>query len=80
MTIAPRAETTVLLNDSLRLLLLEQFTVDELRHLADVTAKQCGNIPQRRRLSDESKEELADILLKGGRETIGFWKWATYRG
>ena len=62
------------LSSSLRLLILEQFTDGELIELAAIRRARGMRAIVRRSLSRASAEEMADLLLSGGRPTIGFFR------
>ena len=64
----------VRLSVSLRRLLVSQFTASDLRHLASLMEAESPGMIARRDLSNASIEELADLLVSGGKPTIGFWR------
>ncbi len=59
---------------SLRRLLAEQFTPDALRQIAACMDDERPRIAARRRLSEASVEELAEMICAGRTATIGWWK------
>ena len=61
------------LSDPVRLLLLEECSADQLRHLAGIKDAREPRSATRRSLDRASAEELADLYLAGGRPTIGFF-------
>ena len=73
----PQRTEPVRLSKSLRRLVADQFTADELRHLAGIMeANRPGRIA-RRRLSEASRDELAEMLVDGRIPTIGWWRRAS---
>lgn len=46
----------------------------DLRHLAGLIETQSPKARARARLTDEGRGELADILIRGDRPTIGWWR------
>ncbi len=65
------------LSASLRLMLAQQFSADELRHLACMKDAESPGLCARRRLSDASVDELAEMLTAGRTPTIGWWSRAS---
>lgn len=45
-----------------------------LRHLASVIEATSPEVVARRALTTEGVDRLADILLAGGKPTVGFWQ------
>ena len=67
----------VRLSLSLRRLLAEQFGPDTLRHLACLMERERPPRVARRRLSEASVEELAEMIVEGRTPTIGWWRRAS---
>ena len=55
-------------------LVLDQFDAPTLRELAAVRERQDPARLARRQLTPEGQERLAEILARGDRPTIGFWR------
>jgi hypothetical protein len=71
----PVVDRPVHIGESIRRLLLQLLTPDELRHIAAIAEADKWGLDIRSRLSDEALEDLADILVRtGSRETVGWWK------
>ena len=58
----------------LRRVLIDQFSPSTLRHLASGMEANRPRMVARRKLSDESLDELATMLLDRKTPTIGWWK------
>jgi hypothetical protein len=58
----------------IRRLFIDQFTPGDLRHLASLMESETPARKARRNLSPEAAEELASILVSGGKPTIGWWR------
>jgi hypothetical protein len=54
--------------------IVENLSPSTLRHLAAAIERRDPVLVARRQLSAEGVERLADILLRGGRPTIGFFR------
>ena len=63
--------------DSVKLLMLSQFTAEALHHMGGLKAAEA--LRARQSLSPQLLDELADILLAGHYPTIGWWKRALVR-
>ncbi|HXN59266.1 MAG TPA: hypothetical protein VN886_02330 [Acidimicrobiales bacterium] len=55
-------------------LLIELFTYDQLVHLAAIKRAREPYIRARRSLSAASIDELAEMLIRGDRPTVGWWR------
>jgi hypothetical protein len=66
--------TAIDVSDSLRLLIADSFTTDELRQLAAVRDARSPRGIARRSLDEASREELADMIVSGKRPTVGWWR------
>jgi hypothetical protein len=64
----------ITIGESVQRLLLQLLTPDELRHIAATEEAKRWGLDLRSRLSDEALEDLADMLLRGERETVGWWR------
>jgi len=62
---------------SLRRLLVQQCDAETLRHLAWLKANGAPDLQVRRRLSEASLDELAEMLTSGRSPTIGWWRRAS---
>ena len=61
----------------MRELLLELFSADQLQHLAAIKRAREPYLVARRRLSEASVEELAEMIVAGKRPTCGWWRRQT---
>ncbi len=64
----------VVLADSLRAVLVDSLTVEQLRHLVAIAEARQANGRREARLSQAGAVELADMLVAGRRPTIGWWR------
>ncbi len=69
-------KTPVRLPLSLRRVLVQQFSAEDLRHLAWLKANAAPDLVARRRLSEASLDELAVLLTAGKSPSIGWWRRA----
>ena len=58
---------------SLKRLLISQFTADTLRTLAYLKEQESPGLKARLRLSQASIEELAEMLTRSRKPTLGWW-------
>jgi hypothetical protein len=63
----------VRLSISLRQLLVSQFSASDLRHLASLMDAGSPGMVARRNLSNASLEELAEMLTRSRKPTLGWW-------
>ncbi len=75
-SIVPARAGVVPFSLSLRRLIAEQFTPDALRQLASLMEAQKPGMVARRRLSEASIDELAEMICAGRTPTIGWWRRA----
>jgi len=61
------------ISDSVRDLILETLTYDQLQHLAAIRRAGSPRALARRSLDRASAEDLADMIVAGGIPTIGWW-------
>jgi hypothetical protein len=73
-SIMPGQAGVIPLSLSLRRLIAEQFTPDTLRQLASLMEAQKPGTAARRRLSEASIDELAEMLTTGRKPTVGWWR------
>jgi hypothetical protein len=62
---------------SLKRVLVQQFTADDLLHLAWLKYAESPGLMARRNLTDEGIEELATMLTDGKIPTCGWWRRAS---
>jgi hypothetical protein len=63
------------LPESLKRVLVQQFTADDLRHLAWLKDAESPGLMARRHLTDEGVEELVDIITRRNSfPTVGFFR------
>jgi hypothetical protein len=69
--------TVAELSPGLKRALIDQFSPTDLRDLAAAMEMETPRMVARRRLSDDSIEELAEMLTTGKWPTIGWWRRAS---
>jgi hypothetical protein len=66
------------ISDSLKVLLLSQFTTDQLRHMANLKAQDAPGLRARRQLDNAGIDDLVDLIVgRNGIPTVGFWRRRT---
>ena len=65
---------TVRLSDSVKVLLADSLTADQLYHLAAVKRALEPAHLARQQLDADALEELATMALEGRRATVGWWR------
>jgi hypothetical protein len=73
-TLPPRCDAPEPISDSLRALLISQFTANQLRHLAALMDLESPGLRARRDLEEASVIELAEMIVAGRIPTVGWWR------